>query len=131
MDFGLDDEQRAIVDTARAFVTNELYPHEDEVERLGDVPPELVDEIRAKALKAGLYAANMPEDVGGGGLNAMAMTLFERELGKASYAAAMAGRPAEQHPAGMRRRPARALPASRRQRRADRLPGDDRAGRRV
>ena len=86
MDFGLDDEQRAIVDTARAFVVNELYPHEDEVERLGDVPPELVDEIRAKALKAGLYAANMPEEIGGGGLNAVAMTLFERELGKASYA---------------------------------------------
>jgi acyl-CoA dehydrogenase len=86
MDFGLDDEQRAIVDTARAFVANELYPHEDEVDRLGDVPQELVDEIRAKALKAGLYAANMPEDIGGAGLDAVAMTLFERELGKASYA---------------------------------------------
>jgi acyl-CoA dehydrogenase len=86
MDFGLDDEQRAIVDTARAFVTNELFPHEDEVDRLGDVSPELVDEIRAKAIKAGLYAANMPEELGGGGLDAVGMTLFERELGKASYA---------------------------------------------
>jgi acyl-CoA dehydrogenase len=86
MDFGLDDEQRAIVDTARAFVANELYPHEDEVDRLGDVPPELVDEIRARAIKAGLYAANMPEELGGGGLDAVGMTLFERELGKASYA---------------------------------------------
>jgi acyl-CoA dehydrogenase len=85
MDFGLDDEQRAIVDTARAFVANELYPHEDEVDRLGDVPQELVDEIRAKALKAGLYAANMPEELGGAGLGAVAMALFERELGKASY----------------------------------------------
>jgi acyl-CoA dehydrogenase len=86
MDFGLDDEQRAIVDTARAFVANELYPHEDEVDRLGDVPPELVDEIRARAIKAGLYAANMPEELGGGGLDAVGMTLFERELGRASYA---------------------------------------------
>jgi acyl-CoA dehydrogenase len=86
MDFGLDDEQRAVVETARAFVVNELYPHEDEVERLGDVPPELVDEIRTKALKSGLYAANMPAELGGGGLDAMGMTLFERELGKASYA---------------------------------------------
>jgi acyl-CoA dehydrogenase len=86
MDFGLDDEQRAIVETARAFVTKELYPHEDEVDRLGDVPPDLVDEIRAKAMKAGLYAANMPEELGGAGLDAVAMTLFERELGKASYA---------------------------------------------
>jgi acyl-CoA dehydrogenase len=86
MDFELSDEQRSIVETVRRFVTTELYTHEDEVERLGDVPAELVDEIRAKALKAGIYAANMPEELGGGGLDAVAMTLVERELGKASYA---------------------------------------------
>ena len=54
MDFSLDDEQRAIVDTVRTFVTRELYPHEDEVDRRGDVPPELVEHIRSQALKAGL-----------------------------------------------------------------------------
>ena len=86
MDFRLDDEQQAIVDTVRQFVTRELYPHEDEVDRLGEVPPELVEEIRTKAIKAGLYAANMPEELGGGGLDAVAMTLVERELGRASYA---------------------------------------------
>jgi acyl-CoA dehydrogenase len=86
MEFRLDDEQRAIVDTVRTFVTRELYPHEDEVDRLGDVPPDLVEEIRAKALKAGLYAANMPAELGGGGLDAVGMTLVERELGRASYA---------------------------------------------
>ncbi|MDX6367258.1 MAG: acyl-CoA dehydrogenase [Nocardioidaceae bacterium] len=86
MDFELSDEQRSIVETVHRFVTTELYPYEDEVERLGDVPAELVDEIRAKALKAGIYAANMPEELGGGGLDAVAMTLVERELGKASYA---------------------------------------------
>src|SRR3954454_14863448 len=86
MDFGLNDEQRAIVETARAFVANELYPHEEEVDRLGDVPPDVVAGIREKALKAGLFAANMPEDVGGAGLDAVAMTMFERELGQASYA---------------------------------------------
>jgi acyl-CoA dehydrogenase len=86
MDFGLDEEQRAIVDTVRTFVTRELYPHEDEVDRLGDVSPELVEHIRAKALKAGLYAANMPADLGGGGLDAFGMTLVERELGRAIYA---------------------------------------------
>lgn len=86
MDFGLDDEQRAIVDTVSTFVTRELYPHEDLVDRLGDVPADLVEEIRTRALKAGLYAANMPEELGGGGLDAVAMTLVERELGRASYA---------------------------------------------
>ncbi len=86
MDFGLNDEQRAIVDTVRTFVTRELYPHEDEVDRRGDVDPDLVEHIRTQALKAGLYAANMPEDLGGGGLDALGMALVERELGRASYA---------------------------------------------
>ncbi len=86
MDFELSDEQQSIVETVRRFVTNELYPHEDEVERLGDVSPAVVDEIRTKALKAGIYAANMPAELGGGGLDAVAMTLVERELGRASYA---------------------------------------------
>ena len=86
MDFELDDEQQAIVETVRRFVTTELYPYEDEVERLGDVPSDVVAAIRKKALEAGLYAANMPDELGGGGLDAVAMTLVERELGKASYA---------------------------------------------
>jgi acyl-CoA dehydrogenase len=86
MDFDLTDEQRAVVDTVRAFVERELMPHEDEVERLDDVPVELADAIRAKALSAGLYAANMPEELGGGGLDAVTLTLVERELGKTSFA---------------------------------------------
>lgn len=86
MDFELSDEQRAIVDTVRTFVERELIPHEDEVERLDEVPPELASSIREKALKAGLYAANMPEEVGGGGLDAVSLALVERELGKTSFA---------------------------------------------
>jgi acyl-CoA dehydrogenase len=86
MDFGLTDEQRAVVATTRAFVERELYPHEQEVERTGVLRPELAEEIAQKALKAGLYAANMPEDVGGAGLDMVTSVLFEKELGKASYA---------------------------------------------
>jgi acyl-CoA dehydrogenase len=56
------------------------------VERLDDVPPSLVAAIRTKALQAGIYAANMPAKLGGGGLDAVGMTLVERELGKTSYA---------------------------------------------
>jgi acyl-CoA dehydrogenase len=86
VDFTLSDEQRGIVDVTRAFVERELYPHEEEVERTGVVRPELVAQIREKALAAGLYAANMPEEVGGAGLDAVTLVLFEKELGKASYA---------------------------------------------
>jgi acyl-CoA dehydrogenase len=86
MDFELDDEQRAVVQTVRRFVDHELTPHEDEVDRLDDVPAELVSQIRKKALDAGLYAANLPEEIGGGGLDAVSMALMERELGRTSYA---------------------------------------------
>ena len=89
MDFELTDEQRMIVDTVRRFVTAELQPHEDEVERLDDVPADLAEQIRGRALEAGLYAANMPAELGGGGLDATSMTLVERELGRTSYALQM------------------------------------------
>ena len=89
MDFTLSEEQRLIVDTVRGFVEKELYPHEDEVERLDEVPAELAAQIRAKAIAAGLYAANMPAELGGGGLDAVSLVLVERELGRASYALQM------------------------------------------
>jgi acyl-CoA dehydrogenase len=86
MDFGLDEERRAIVATVRDFVRRELVPHEDLVERLDAVPAGLAEEIRGKAIAAGLYAANFPAELGGGGLDALSLTLVERELGWTSYA---------------------------------------------
>ena len=86
MDFGLSEEQQMIVDTTRSFVENELYPHEAEVERTGHLRSELIAEIKAKAIAAGLYAANMPADVGGAGLDTQTWLLYEKELGRANYA---------------------------------------------
>ena len=86
MNFGLSEEQNLIVETTRAFVENELYPHEAEVERTGVLRMDLVKEIQAKAIEAGLYAANMPEEVGGAGLDTPTWLLYEKELGKANYA---------------------------------------------
>lgn len=86
MDFGLSEEQKLIVETTRAFVENELYPHEREVERTGVLRRELIEEIKAKAIEAGLYAANMPAEVGGAGLDTVTWLLYEKELGRANYA---------------------------------------------
>lgn len=86
MQFGLTDEQKMIVETTRAFVENELYPHEMEVERTGHLRMELIRELQAKAMAAGLYAANMPAEVGGAGLDTLSWLLYERELGRANYA---------------------------------------------
>lgn len=94
MDTDLTHEQRLIAQTVRDFVVRELYPHEDEVERLDEVPQELASAIRAKAIGAGLYAPNMPAELGGGGLDAVCVMLAERELGRASYALQLlVGRP--------------------------------------
>ena len=86
MDFALTDEQEMIVETVRSFVEREMVPHEDEVERLGDVKPELVARIRERSLAAGIYSANMPAELGGGGLDNLTMALVDRAFGWTSYA---------------------------------------------
>jgi acyl-CoA dehydrogenase len=86
MHFGMTDEQRMIIETTRAFVEAELYPHEAMVERTGHLPMEVIREVQKKAIAAGLYAANMPEDVGGAGLDTLTWLLYERELGRSNYA---------------------------------------------
>ncbi|MCH8925264.1 MAG: acyl-CoA dehydrogenase family protein [Proteobacteria bacterium] len=94
MDFALSTEQRLLVESLRAFVDQELYPHEAEVERTGELRPELIEAIKAKAIEQGFYAANMPEELGGGGLDHVSTALLERELGKASFALqSIVGRP--------------------------------------
>ena len=86
MDFSLSEEQTMLTEALRAFIERELYPHEDEVERLGQVPPELIEDIRTKALAAGFYAMHMPEELGGGGLDAVTLLLAAREFGRPSTA---------------------------------------------
>jgi acyl-CoA dehydrogenase len=89
VDLELTAEQRAVVETTRAFVRRELVPHEDEVERSGVLDPGLLAKLRDTAIRAGLYAANMPEEVGGGGLDTLTWMLMERELGHTGYALQM------------------------------------------
>ncbi|MEM6971586.1 MAG: acyl-CoA dehydrogenase family protein [Pseudomonadota bacterium] len=86
MQFGLSDEQQMIVDTVRAFVETEIYPHEAEVERSGHVDPEVAEAIKAKTIELGFYACSFPESVGGAGLSHLDFALVERELGRGSMA---------------------------------------------
>lgn len=85
MHFELSSEQQMLVETVRRFVETELYPHEKLVEETDDVPAELAADIQRKAQELGLYAVNMPAELGGGGLGTFDTTLMERELGRASY----------------------------------------------
>ena len=86
MDFGLSQTQDMIVSTVRDFVEQEIYPHEDLVEKTGEVPDEIANEIKQKCIDLGFYAANFPESVGGAGLSHLDFALVERELGRGSMA---------------------------------------------
>ncbi len=86
MDFTLTGDQQLIVEVTGQFTEKELFPYEDRVERTGRVPPDLVEQIRSRSITAGIYAANMPVEYGGAGLDPLTMALVERELGAASYA---------------------------------------------
>jgi len=86
MHFGLTEEQQMIVDTVRSFVENEIYPHEEAVERTGEVPSEVAEAIKRKTIELGFYACNFPEEVGGAGLSHVEFALVERELGRGAMA---------------------------------------------
>ena len=85
MEFSLTEEQQMIIKATRDFVREELMPHELEVETTGELGKDLLGELKSKAIEAGLYAANMPTEVGGVGLDTVTWVLYEKELGRTSY----------------------------------------------
>ncbi|CAN7267258.1 acyl-CoA/acyl-ACP dehydrogenase [Rhizobium sp. LjRoot30] len=86
MDFSLSFEQEALVDSLREFVEKELYPHENIVEELRKVPEDIAQDIRQKAKEAGFTAMNMPEELGGPGLDHQTLAQAERIMGRPSAA---------------------------------------------
>ena len=83
MDFSLSEEQRLLIETARKFVYDELIPLEAEVEAQRRLDPVKAKEIFEKSRALGLYAANIPERHGGGGLSAVDTCLVEEQFGHA------------------------------------------------
>lgn len=68
------EERRAVRDTVRRFVTDEVLPHQAAWEREGLLPRDL----HRRAAAAGLLGLSLPEAVGGGGGNAVdEVTLVE------------------------------------------------------
>ncbi|AVT35420.1 acyl-CoA dehydrogenase family protein [Plantactinospora sp. BB1] len=87
MDFSLGDEERAIRDTARAFIRNEVMPLESEVLRRerAHQPGLRRDELRELQLKAkafGFWGLDTPEEYGGMALPAVTQSLIWTEIGR-------------------------------------------------
>ncbi len=81
MDFSLNDEQKMMIETVRRFIAEELKPLEDEIEDKGFLDPAKAQAIHDKAKSLGLYAMNMPAELGGGGLSNMDRILCEEQFG--------------------------------------------------
>ena len=88
IDFSLTDEQKMFVETTHNFVEKEMIPYEDTLEKTDLLPKDLAKSLKKRSIELGLYACNLPEKVGGGGLNAVSVMLIEKELGRTSLALA-------------------------------------------
>jgi alkylation response protein AidB-like acyl-CoA dehydrogenase len=87
MDFALDDEQLAIRDTARSFISREVMPFEVEVlrrERAGEpgLRPDELLQLQLKAREFGFWGLSTPEEYGGMDLPAVTQSLLWTEAGR-------------------------------------------------
>ncbi len=80
------DEIRMVIETVSRFVREKVQPLEAEVEERGVVPEDALRAVKREALGLGLFALNMPSEVGGGGLSTFDMCLVEEQLGQTSDA---------------------------------------------
>jgi alkylation response protein AidB-like acyl-CoA dehydrogenase len=87
MDFSLSDEEKAIRDTARAFIHKEVEPLEQEVLRrerahLPGLDRSELRELQLKAKQFGFWGLSTPQEYGGMDLPAVLQSLVWTEVGR-------------------------------------------------
>jgi acyl-CoA dehydrogenase len=81
--YPMSEQDRRIQDTARRFVDEELIPHEVEAEMAGgQISDELRERHHRMAIELGLYAMNMPKELGGGGMMTFQQVLVSEQIGR-------------------------------------------------
>ncbi len=79
MDFDLTDEQKMIRDTARDFASREVAPKAAELDKTSRWP----DEIVKRMAELGFLGMMVPEEYGGGGMDAVSYALAMEEISAA------------------------------------------------
>jgi len=88
--YGLSAEDLEIQARARTFA-DELIPFEVEAEMNGgDLPKDVVAAHKSRAIELGLYATNMPKELGGGGRTSLQQVLVQEQVGRVTNALAWA-----------------------------------------
>jgi alkylation response protein AidB-like acyl-CoA dehydrogenase len=86
--YGLSDEDLEIQSRARAFA-DELIPLEATAELAdGELPADVTAGHAKRARELGLCAANMPTELGGGGLSSLQQVLIQEQVGRVTNALA-------------------------------------------
>jgi acyl-CoA dehydrogenase len=84
--YGLSEQDLELAARARGFA-DELIPLEAQAERSGgELPPDVTAAHAKRARELGLYAANMPADLGGGGCTALQQVLVQEQMGRVTNA---------------------------------------------
>jgi acyl-CoA dehydrogenase len=87
IDFSLSDEERAVRDTIRQFIRQEVMPLEPQVLRnerqgLPALEPGQLKELQLKAKRAGWWGINTPEEYGGIALGPIMSAIVAMETGR-------------------------------------------------
>src|SRR6201996_2579531 len=84
--YGLSSEDLDLQARARALA-DELIPYEEQAElNQGQLPPDLTAAHAKRARELGLYATNMPAELGGGGCSALQQVLVQEQMGRVTNA---------------------------------------------
>lgn len=76
----IPEELGMVRDTARRFMKNEVRPQEEKLDHDAyEMPPEMLEPLRDKARKMGLWAYRTPVEYGGAGLNLLGQAVVAEE----------------------------------------------------
>jgi alkylation response protein AidB-like acyl-CoA dehydrogenase len=78
VDFELNEEQRLFRDTLRDFVAREVTPVASELERSGEYPTRLVEQLK----ELGLFGMTVPSEFGGSGLDMVSFAIAFEEISR-------------------------------------------------
>ena len=85
--YPMSEEDRRIQEIARRFVDEELIPWEIHAEEHGGrIPDEARERHHRSAIDLGLFAMNMPKDLGGGGFSMFQQVLVSEQIGRVTNA---------------------------------------------
>ncbi len=83
--YGLSAADEDIRARARAFA-DELIPFEVQAELAGGLPDDIAAAHKKRAIELGLFATNMPRDLGGGGASTLQQVLVQEQVGRVTNA---------------------------------------------